>query len=108
MTTGSGIVIAEDVGGDLALPEELLDKARDYADRSRAANTKRAYAADWRDFNGWCLDHGRDPLPASPATVGAYLADRASTHKAASLQRRLTAITQAHRLAGHHLDTRHP
>src|SRR3954464_8212329 len=108
MTAGSSIVIAGHGGGDLALPEELLDKARDYADRSRAANTKRAYAADWRDFNDWCIERGRDPLPAAPATVGAYLAHRAETLKGASLQRRLTAIAQAHRLAGHHLDTRHP
>ena len=51
---------------------------------------------------------GDPPLPASPETVGTFLAARAGTHKAASLSMRLVAIGQAHRLAGHRLDTGHP
>jgi integrase len=47
-------------------------------------------------------------MPAEPATVGTYLADRAGTRSTATLARRLAAISTAHRLAGHHLDTRHP
>ncbi|MBP0447920.1 hypothetical protein J8J14_24665 [Roseomonas sp. SSH11] len=49
-----------------------------------------------------------EPLPASPETVGSFLAARATTHKAASLSMRLVAIGQAHRLAGHRLDAGHP
>ena len=48
------------------------------------------------------------PLPAAPEVVGTYLAERASTHKAASLNMRLVAISQAHRLQGHRLDRQHP
>jgi hypothetical protein len=48
------------------------------------------------------------PLPAEPVTVGSYLADRAATRATATVTRRLAAISTAHRLAGHHLDTRHP
>jgi hypothetical protein len=33
-----------------------------------------AYATDWRDFTEWCGRVGRDALPATPATIGAYLA----------------------------------
>ena len=40
--------------------------------------------------------------------MGSYLADRAATRATATLARRLAAISTAHRLAGHHLDTRHP
>jgi integrase len=46
-------------------------------------------------------------VPAKPETVGLYLAARASTHRPATLDRRLVAITVAHRAAGHSLDTRH-
>src|SRR4029077_3200104 len=73
-----------------------------------AANTRRAYAADWRHFAGWCDTIGQAALPAEPVTVGSYLAAYAGTRATATLARRLAAISTAHRLAGHHLDTRHP
>jgi integrase len=80
----------------------------DYAREASAANTRRAYRAAWQDFTTWCEEAGRLALPAAPETVGTFLAARASTHKAASLATRLVAIGQAHRLAGHRLDTGHP
>jgi integrase len=86
----------------------LSDEALAYALRSSAENTKRAYRAAWADFTGWCAENGRDPLPASPETVGSFLAARAATHKAASLDMRLVAIGQAHRIKGYTLDMRHP
>jgi hypothetical protein len=39
-------------------------------------------------------------MPASPETVAMYLSDLAATHKAATLTRRVSAISQAHQLAG--------
>jgi integrase len=86
----------------------LSEGALAYALRSSAENTKRAYAAAWADFTAWCAEVGRVSLPASPETVGTFLAARAGTHKAASLDMRLVAIGQAHRLKGHPLDARHP
>ncbi len=47
-------------------------------------------------------------MPALPTTVGWYLSDRASTLKTSTLQLRLSAITQAHRLAGCEFDTKDP
>jgi integrase len=85
----------------------VADRAHDYMLQSRARNTRRAYGADWRDFAAWCADAGLVALPAKPETVGLYLAARASTHRPATLDRRLVAITAAHRAAGHGLDTRH-
>jgi len=85
----------------------VADKARDYMLRSRTGNTRRAYGADWRDFAAWCADAGLEALPAGSETVGLYLAARASTHRPATLDRRLVAITAAHRAAGYGLDTRH-
>jgi integrase len=67
-----------------------------------------SYQAAWQDFIAWCEAAGLPSLPAVPETVGTFLAARASTHKTASLGLRLVAIGQAHRLAGHRLDIRHP
>jgi len=78
-------------------------RADDYARESRAANTRRAYRSDWRDFSNWCAHHGRTALPATPETVALYLAALAETLKTATLQRRLAAISQAHKAAD--LDT---
>jgi Site-specific recombinase XerD len=85
----------------------VADTAREYMLRSRAGNTRRAYGSDWRDFAAWCADAGLEALPARPETIGLYLAARASTHRPATLDRRLIAITAAHRAAGHGLNTRH-
>jgi site-specific recombinase XerD len=76
-------------------------RARDYAPEARAANTRRAYRADWRDFTSWCEGHGRPALPAAPETVALYLTDLAGRCKTSTLQRRLSSIAQAHQLAGH-------
>jgi len=75
------------------------ERARHYARESRASNTRRAYRADWADFTTWSAAHGRTALPASPASVVLYLSDRAATLKPATLQRRLAAISQAHKAA---------
>ncbi len=75
------------------------ERARHYARESRATNTRRAYRADWADFTAWAQEHGRTALPATPQTVVLYLSARADTLKTATLQRRLTAISQAHKAA---------
>jgi integrase len=92
----------------LAEVSALSAEAKDYAREASAANTRRAYRAAWQDFTAWCEEAGRSALPASPETVGTFLAARATTHKASSLNMRLVAIGQAHRLAGHRLDAGHP
>lgn len=82
---------------------KVEERARHYARDSRAANTRRAYRADWADFTAWCQLHGRTALPAGPETLILYLSDRAETLKPLTLQRRLSAISQAHKAAD--LDT---
>src|SRR5580704_17550520 len=49
---------------------------------------------------------GLVPLPASPETVGLYLATEAGRLRPGTLARHLVAIAAAHRAAGHQLDTR--
>ena len=79
----------------------LADQARDYARAPKAANTLRAYRADWRHFAAWCERHGRSALPAAPETVALYLAELGGQRKTATIGRRLTAIAQAHKAADH-------
>jgi site-specific recombinase XerD len=93
-----------------ALPSSLVDEAGDraraYVRAARAENTRRAYAADWRSFTAWAASAGLTPLPASPETVGLYLAAEAARLRPGTLARHLVTITAAHRAAGHQLNTR--
>jgi len=79
----------------------VREQARDYAQRAKAPNTRRAYRADWADFTAWCRAHDRAPLPAAPETVALYLSALAGHRKTSTLARRLSAISQAHQVAGH-------
>src|SRR5437660_8075536 len=77
----------------LATPlAELGQQARGYLEQSKAANTRRAYAADWRTFTTWCAGHQLASLPATPETVALFLVDHAGVRKASTLQRYLVSI----------------
>jgi site-specific recombinase XerD len=86
------------------LPSTLraaLETAADLASNSRAASTRAAHASDWRIFSAWCAAQGLCPMPASPATVAAFLADQVkSGMKPSTLGRRLAAIKYRHKTAG--------
>ena len=83
--------------GALGRPlQPLVLEAQAFARAAKASSTLRAYAADWRHFVNWCQVHHLLFLPASPETVGLYLAALARTHRPATLTRRLTAISKAH------------
>lgn len=80
--------------------EPYSEAAIKYMERSKSPNTVRAYQSDWKDFVGWCKDHHAAPLPASPKTVVDYLSQLAEGYLCANtISRRLTAISEAHRLA---------
>lgn len=66
--------------------------------KASATATLRAYKADWTHFATWCRLNGFVPVPAEPATVGAYLASMAETHAPTTIRRRLSAIGKMHRL----------
>lgn len=81
-------------------------KALAFVAAADAANTRRAYRADWDHFTAWCARTAFTALPAVPATIAAYLAAHAESLAAATLARRVTAIDRVHRAAGQPLDTR--
>ena len=85
-----------------------LAAASDFASQSHAAATRRAYRSDWADFLAFCRAAGWSPLPAAPQTVAAYLASMAATHARSTIERRIAAIGQAHKLAGHPWTPSHP
>jgi site-specific recombinase XerD len=72
----------------------------EYLQASKSRNTRRAYAADWRDFSAWCSAQGFAALPAAPETVALYLSARAEAVKTSTLARRLSTLSQAHQMAG--------
>jgi len=85
------------------LPADLAataEQAQDYIRQAKAANTLRAYRADWTDFAAWCEARTLRPLPAERSTVAFYRSWLAERCKTSTLQRRLSAIAQAHKTAG--------
>lgn len=80
----------------------------DFVRASKADNTRRAYAADWRHFAAWCSSAARQSLPAEPETVATYLAALAGSRKFATIRRRTAAIAFAHAAAGHPNPIAHP
>lgn len=80
----------------------LTDDEIFFAERARAANTRRAYRADLADFARWCKVEGRAALPASADTVSAYLTYMARHGaKVPTMSRRLSSIAFVHRFGGH-------
>src|SRR5690242_1388237 len=77
-----------------------LDQAREYIRASKAENTLRGYTADWRDFCAWAEAQGLCPVPATAEAVAAYIAGCADRLKVGSIQRRLNAISEAHKAVG--------
>ncbi|WP_420105120.1 site-specific integrase [Herbaspirillum huttiense] len=111
MTPPDALPVLPDSAAESPLSENLAGlagRAAAFARATTAKSTRRAYDRDWRHFTAWCAVHGAVPLPASPQVVGLYLTHCAERLAVATLSRRLAAISTAHRLHGHRLDTRHP
>lgn len=66
-----------------------------------AANTKANYRGQWRRFAEWARDRGVSALPAEPAHVAAYLAERIERegHRPATLRTAASAIAFIHKAA---------
>ncbi len=87
-------------GGADVVPLPFTEQVREFIRASKAESTLRGYQSDWRAFCAWCEGHGQYPLPAIPETVASYIAECAGRLKVGSIQRRLNAITEAHRAVG--------
>ena len=74
---------------------ELGSMVESYVEAGIAPATRRAYRADLNHFRAW-----GGSVPATDAQVAAYIAAHATTLKAATLTRRLAAISVAHDAQG--------
>ncbi|MBP8937594.1 MAG: tyrosine-type recombinase/integrase [Agrobacterium sp.] len=84
--------------------QDLTDRARGYVEAASSANTRRAYASDWKHFAAWCRRQNLSPLPPDPETVGLYITACASgsavgtatrnrkPNTVSTIERRLAAI----------------
>ena len=87
-------------GADVVPSPSSLEQVREYIRASKAESTLRGYQSDWWHLLRWSEAHAVSPLPASPETVAAYIAECAGHLKVGSLQRRLNAIAEAHKAVG--------
>ena len=70
------------------------------AQRVYPANTQRAWRADWLIYDAHCETQAVTTVPATPATVAAFVdACGAAGKKPATIRRYLTTIALAHRVA---------
>lgn len=87
---------------------DLAAQARSYAQAASSANTRRAYAADWKHFSGWCRREGLEALTPDPQVVGLYITACASGARSvggrknavSTIERRLSALVQAYAQRG--------
>ena len=94
--------------------EKLASRARDYVEAASSANTRRAYASDWKHFASWCRRQGFSYMPPDPQTVGLYITALASgsdtgtatgeKKSVSTIERRLSALTWNYAQRGQPLD----
>lgn len=117
-------VPAPEVSHDISLPSlagqdqtpvhlvSLADRARGYVAAASSANTRKAYAADWKHFSAWCRRSNLAPLPPHPQTVGLYITacasgsiDRAAeANSVSTIERRLSSLSWNYAQRGLTLD----
>jgi site-specific recombinase XerD len=80
--------------------ENYHQKAQEFIRHSKSDNIKRAYASDWHLFVEWCESFNFKPLPATEEVIAIYLTALAEKGlKASTIQRKIVAISQAHKAA---------
>jgi integrase len=84
-------------GPDMAKLKRLAASA---AAQVESANTRNAYASDWKIFDAWCHSCGRKALPSREETLCLFAASQAETFKMSTVERRLAAISSQHRANG--------
>jgi integrase len=80
---------------------DLASRARGYAEAASSANTRRAYASDWKHFTSWCRRQGIDSLIPDPKVIGLYITACASgtatggpkSNAVSTIERRLSSLS---------------
>lgn len=74
--------------------QEALDRLQG----AYSEQTLRSYRADFAIFDSWCTANNLCSLPATPATLAAFISAQAPELAANTLRRRLSGIRKVHRL----------
>ncbi|MDO8688859.1 MAG: tyrosine-type recombinase/integrase [Dehalococcoidia bacterium] len=93
----TGLAPYTQLPGGLVISAPVAERMEDLAFQSKSANTWRAYRQGWADFVEFCKTNGAKALPADALTVAAYITERSAGHSIATIELRLTAISQAHK-----------
>jgi integrase len=123
---------AEEAVADEAFAEEAFAEkafardvagAEDFSEKALSERTRKAYRRAWDDFLQYCEAVGKDPLPARPVAVAAYINNRARARPtgrgapknrsdeglaASTLKQRLAGIKYVHEAEGYASPTGHP
>lgn len=88
-------------GSEIAIPANinttLPDSAIKRIKEATPESTSRAYRGDWKRFEDWCEETGRDSMPATPQTLAAYVDALAEAGKApGTIYRAMASIAVAH------------
>ena len=87
-----------------AQSDGLSDKSVNSLSVTKSRNTIDAYESDWNDFCDWCRYHHVSSYPATPETVVNYINDLADYAKAATIRRRISAISENYNASGDHVE----
>ena len=79
---------------------DRLDVYLQTAESALSANSLRALKADLALFADWCAGRGLCALPATAATVAAFVDDMAAARAPATVRRYVASIALAHRAVG--------
>ena len=98
------VVESEPIGASTrvaTLTESDVSNLKAILDHEIASSTLNNYRTQWQNFLAWALEKGIQSLPAEPAQVAAYLAERIQEHghKPATLRVAASAIAFAHKTA---------
>lgn len=120
--TGISVISEDDfpaIATSPALPahlQDLTDRARGYVEAASSANTRRAYASDWKHFVAWCRRQNLSPLPPDPHVVGLYITACATgtasgsgrkdkkPNSVSTIERRLSSLSWNYAQRGQPLD----
>lgn len=96
--------------------DALAGRAREYVEAASSANTRRAYASDWKHFCAWCRRQNLEVFPPNPQTVGLYITACASgsavgtatrdkkPNAVSTIERRLSSLSWNYSQRGQPLD----
>lgn len=113
-TSSTALAVIEHTGTEIALPDALLGKAKNYASKSRSEKTLRDYAKQWKKFQRWANKNGRESLPAGVETLAGYMTwmaegqDDGKAMSVSSIDSAMSAIRFRHKSKGYFLPTDDP